>query len=69
MTMHPAPPVARQTATPWSPVGRSEDRQWTQADLEYWNCRDPGVVTAAMNAGRLAGLGIGPRKPHYGRPR
>lgn len=52
------------------PVGRTEARQWTQADLEYWTRRDESVVSAAMASGLLLDhLGIGARRAPYGRPR
>jgi hypothetical protein len=63
----PAPPPA--PAQRWLPVGRTESRQWTQADLDHWLRRDPDLVSAAMNNGLLVDLGIGPRRRPYGRER
>ena len=63
----PAPPPA--SSGRWSPVGRHEHRVWTQADYDWWieRDRDGSVLAEAMDAGRLAGIGIGPRSRRYGR--
>lgn len=64
----PVPPQAPSQR--WMPVGRSESRQWTQADLDYWTRRDESVMSAAMAAGLLLEhLGIGARRRPYGRER
>jgi hypothetical protein len=43
------------------PVAPGEQRLWTEEDYDYWiaNDHDGTVLCQAMNAGLLAGLGIG----------
>ncbi len=67
----PAAPPAAAPARPWSPVGRTESRQWTEADLTYWSSRDPdgAIVRNAVENGLLTDIGVGPRRRRYGRPR
>lgn len=66
-----AAPTQPPAAAPgrWTPVGRREQRQWTETDYRYWIARDPDVVSTAIGAGLLSGIGVGPRSRRYGRDR